>query len=304
MRHALLPLRCHVLIAPCLWVGLAVAQDTAAVGCVLRYAVTADAAVQSLRLRVVLPDTLDGRQQVKSTTFSLPPTEEVRVDGTRYAIWELKPVPASLKIEVALQLELRAPAAAKPAPRAPAFAKEPWLVAEQYVEVGDAAIVAAAQKLAGKGDEELARKAARLVVETLRYGGFQEQASGAAAALQARSGDCTEFTDLMVALLRARGVPSRHASGFVVDWIDTPKHSWVEVYLGKRGWVLFDPTLAREAPEKLTGPRPTYVWMSSVRNDPQLENRHWFHYRFTGGSAKVTGEVTLRQGKTERSGSL
>lgn len=292
---------CLAFVAPFLGAGWVLAQDTAAIGCTLAFEVTAEAGTESLRLRVVLPDTIDGRQQVKSTTFSQPPTEQVRSEGVRYAIWELKPVPSSLKLEVAMELELRAPAASKPAARVASFAKEPWLVAEPFVEVEDPAIVAAAKKLAGKGDEELARRAAKMVVETLQFGGFQEQAIGAAAALRAKSGDCTEFTDLMVALLRARGVPARHATGFVTDWTDTAKHSWVEVHLGKRGWVLFDPTLARTAPEKLSGPRPNYVTLSPLRNDPQLENRHWFHYRYTGAAAKVTGAVRLRQGKSERS---
>jgi transglutaminase-like putative cysteine protease len=303
MRAAMLCCRWLTITIP--WFGAALtAQDSAALGCVLAYEVTAGAETKSLRLQVVLPDTVDGRQQVKSTTFSVPPREEVRVDGVRYAIWELSPVPASTRFEVNMQLELRAPASARP-PKAKTaateFEREPWLLAEPFVDVADPAIVAAAKKLGGKGDEELARKAAKFVGETLKYGGFQEQAQGAAAALQSRTGDCTEFSDLMIALLRARGVPARHVTGFVTDWTDTAKHSWVEVHLGKRGWVLFDPTLARLEPERLSGPRPTYVMLSTLRHDPRLENKNWFHYRFTGGAAKVTGTVTLKQGKSERS---
>ena len=276
--------------------------DGTAVRCVFTYEATAQPGTDSLRLQAVLPDALPGRQQVKSSTFSQPPSKEVRENGVRYAIWELAPAPERLTITATVELELLAPARAKAPAKAEPITAADWLAAEQFVEVDDPAIRAAAKTLGGKAADDVARRAARYVGETLQYGGFQEQSRGAAAALQARSGDCTEFADLMVALLRARGVPARHCIGLMTEWNDTAKHSWVEVHLGgKRGWVLFDPTLARSEPDRLLGPAPTYVMMSPLRHDRRLDGKNWFHFRYTGAGAKVTGAVAIRVGKAERS---
>jgi hypothetical protein len=59
------------------------------------------------------------------------------------------------------------------------------------------------------------------------------------------SGDCTEHTVLMIALLRRLGVPARAAFGWVGLDIGREAglglHSWVEAKIGNR-WIPFDPT--------------------------------------------------------------
>ncbi len=104
----------------------------------------------------------------------------------------------------------------------------------------------------------------------------------------------------MVALLRARGVPARHVIGFTREGQDTPKHSWVEVWLDERGWVAFDPTLARNDAAALACPRPMYLRMSTVRVDERLGGFHWFNYRYTEAAAKVTGTLTIGTGLKAR----
>src|SRR5439155_10137778 len=62
-------------------------------------------------------------------------------------------------------------------------------------------------------------------------------------ALENGKGDCTEFSYLLAALARARGIPARVVAGFV-----TPKsavlkrqdyHAWTEMYLGGT-WRIMD----------------------------------------------------------------
>ncbi len=90
---------------------------------------------------------------------------------------------------------------------------------------------------------------------------------GASWALANREGDCSEYSDLMVALLRAQGVPARKVVGLVMltdqsydlpsysnrsSWyymIDIDSyfnnitgHAWVEYYVPGAGWVSCDPT--------------------------------------------------------------
>jgi hypothetical protein len=62
------------------------------------------------------------------------------------------------------------------------------------------------------------------------------------------SGDCTEHTVLMVALLRRLGVPARAALGWaaldVGGETSLGLHSWVEAKIGRR-WIPFDPTFGQ-----------------------------------------------------------
>ncbi len=89
---------------------------------------------------------------------------------------------------------------------------------------------------------------------------------GAAEALSTKSGDCSEFSSLMVALLRTVGIPARKVLGFsLIDedvssplpkydvkvgdiWSysledgNLPGHAWVQYYVPGLGWVSADPT--------------------------------------------------------------
>ncbi|HVE81120.1 MAG TPA: transglutaminase domain-containing protein [Candidatus Dormibacteraeota bacterium] len=60
---------------------------------------------------------------------------------------------------------------------------------------------------------------------------------------------CLEYSDLMVALLRAQGIPARMPVGYAYsgnlkqsDAVDDSLHSWVEAYVPGVGWMVIDPT--------------------------------------------------------------
>lgn len=73
---------------------------------------------------------------------------------------------------------------------------------------------------------------------------------GAQAALGEMGSDCTEYTDLLVALSRSQGIPARYFEGLLYTRSDqntTAKieHAWPDVYLPSIGWTGLDPTLGR-----------------------------------------------------------
>ena len=62
--------------------------------------------------------------------------------------------------------------------------------------------------------------------------------------------DCTEYTDLLVALSRAQGIPARYFEGLLyldkgTDALAKTEHAWPDVYMPSVGWVAMDPTLGR-----------------------------------------------------------
>src|SRR5207247_5391417 len=72
--------------------------------------------------------------------------------------------------------------------------------------------------------------------------------------LELRAGVCQDFTHLMLALLRLRGIPCRYVSGYLhverVDVEPAQSHAWIEFYSPRAGWIPFDPTHDREIDER------------------------------------------------------
>lgn len=87
-----------------------------------------------------------------------------------------------------------------------------------------------------------------------------------------RKGHCEYFASAMTVLLRTAGIPARLVNGFqsgvynplsglyVIRASDA--HSWVEAYIGGRGWTSFDPT-----PPDLSGPSNSVLTRISLLFD-------------------------------------
>ena len=89
------------------------------------------------------------------------------------------------------------------------------------------------------------------------HGGFRFDASATQVAtpladvLASRHGVCQDFAHLMIACLRALGLPARYLSGYLLTRPPPGKprlvgadatHAWVAVHCPNQGWVQFDPT--------------------------------------------------------------
>nr|MDO8117076.1 transglutaminase domain-containing protein [Candidatus Sigynarchaeota archaeon] len=117
----------------------------------------------------------------------------------------------------------------------------------------------------------IARNIYDFVTELLDYS-LQEDEHGAEWAIEHGEGDCTEFSYLFVALMRACGIPARVLRGLVIadsslqgvrpefdapvnrswsfDWVydgtepssTLPGHAWAEYFIPGYGWITADPT--------------------------------------------------------------
>lgn len=87
-----------------------------------------------------------------------------------------------------------------------------------------------------------------------------------AAFLERRSGYCEQFASTFAAMARAIGIPSRVAIGFTPGESTGPNtyvvrsqhaHAWPEVWFDGLGWLMFEPTPGRGAPDRsYTGVEP------------------------------------------------
>ena len=93
----------------------------------------------------------------------------------------------------------------------------------------------------------------KTVIDTLSYSDAKIKYNirqGARKALQnPTNAVCLEYSDLMIALLRAQGIPARMPVGYAYTGdlkssreVADSLHSWVEAYIPNVGWVNLDPT--------------------------------------------------------------
>ncbi len=92
----------------------------------------------------------------------------------------------------------------------------------------------------------------RLFNDMTYRGGVTNTTTTAAQALRTRTGVCQDYAHLMIAALRAVGLPARYVSGYLRTWPlagqekrrgADQSHAWVAAWAGEEiGWVDFDPT--------------------------------------------------------------
>ncbi len=90
--------------------------------------------------------------------------------------------------------------------------------------------------------------AGRFVHDTFAYvPGATTVRTTVAESIATRQGVCQDFAHVLVALGRARRIPTRYASGYIFRGSQATlgaeaSHAWAEAYLPPYGWVGFDPT--------------------------------------------------------------
>jgi transglutaminase-like putative cysteine protease len=119
---------------------------------------------------------------------------------------------------------------------------------------------------------------------------------GAQAALGPMGADCTEYTDLQVALSRAQGIPARYFEGLL--YLDTgtnsiakTEHAWPDVYLPSIGWVALDPTLGRPLGNRgmyFAHYTPDHIIITLGVNPSVLRGGdYWTHLYWPGNSTTI-----------------
>jgi len=126
---------------------------------------------------------------------------------------------------------------------------------ENFIESDNPLIISVARQLASDVENPLliVQKFYEWVSSNIQYQ-IQTDERGALWALENMVGDCSEYSDLFIALCRAYGIPARKVLGWAFSdpvnymalgsyqYHNYSAHAWAEVYFEEYGWMAFDPT--------------------------------------------------------------
>ena len=130
---------------------------------------------------------------------------------------------------------------------------------EPLYNVSDPELLKVSNSIVEPSDNPV-EKAKKIFNWVSHYLNYEVQIEGKDASWSYRNkkGDCSEFSSLLVALLRIQGIPARRVIGFLVsndptlkpktgdvwsyDNKDIMRHAWVEYYINNIGWIQCDPT--------------------------------------------------------------
>ena len=172
-----------------------------------------------------------------------------------------------------------------------------FLQPELHIESDNPQIVALAGKLSqGKSSVcQQVRAFYDYIGNTLVYT-YNGQNWGAQAALGPMGADCTEYTDLLIALSRASGVPARYFEGLLyldkgTTALAQTEHAWPDVYLPVAGWVALDPTLGRALVNRdpyFAHYTPDHIIVTEGVNPSVLRGGdYWTHLYWPGNSTSI-----------------
>ena len=236
----------------------------------------------------------------KLIEWILPPTETYERAGGLEAEWIFDEPKGSFELGCVLTVELVPFDLAHPSEdvETDPVVLATYLRDEAFLEKHSPRVARAARELAPKkaAGLKLLRELFEGTLFELENHGFIKAERGANRALKMGGGDCTDFSDVLVALCRGRGLPARHVRGVLARPFsskDTPKHSWVEVHLPEQGWVRVDPFFTKLGHTSFEELPNEYVSVSFDRNE-EVEN--FWRYWHWGDAITVTETLDLGHG--------
>jgi hypothetical protein len=272
----------------------------------LLYDLSALGKTHRVSLIVVLPRSIRDRQKIRRIKYSPKPSRIFSKNGNRYAEFVFTNPEKKTEIKISVKAELyRYDLLTATEKRRNIFVENQqypeFLKPEKKIEKDNSRIQEIAESIEGQTETDVVKNVYDYVIDNTEYVLHRRSDWGAAKALREGKGDCSEYSDLFVALCRAKNIPARVVTGYTVQ-VDTDlsKHNWVEVYLHDYGWVPFDPAsgdiknsfLRSRAFSTLS---PVYIYFSHIRNDDVLHNYGFYKYTYHGDRVRIKDSIKFTQ---------
>ena len=265
-----------------------------------------------ISLTVVLPTSIPDRQNIIGTQYSPKPSRIFHKNGNRYAEFIFNKPEKQIKIDIRIKAELfKYDLFTAKKNRVKEYIENSeltdFLSHEKYIEKDNPEIQQMANSIEGQTEEEIVKNIYGYVIEHLEYIKHGRKELGAVRALQEGKGDCSEYSDLFVALCRAKNIPARVVTGCTLRFdSDSPKHNWAEVYLQDYGWVPFESSWGDVGNGRIQNMAfsrmgPVYVYFSHIRNDNVLRNYHYASYKYWGDRVTLKDSVEFKQSDSQYS---
>ncbi|MFH0725599.1 MAG: transglutaminase-like domain-containing protein [Pseudomonadota bacterium] len=160
-----------------------------------------------------------------------------------------------------------------------------YLIPAPLMESGDKDIQSLARQLMTDNPLSTARNIFSWVVGNIRYTGYRSEPLGARYALETKSGDCTEFACLFVALCRANHIPARPVGGYVCknsqQLNPADYHNWAEFHVNG-AWCIADPQAGRFMENETD-----YIAFCRIGEPEESTGLGFQRYRVTGDGIRV-----------------
>jgi transglutaminase-like putative cysteine protease len=272
------------------------------VACTWRYAVGANRQTTKMILTTLVPRNIPGRQKVLQLKYSHTPKKVFGRHGNRYARFEFRKPSRPFLVQIhavvdVYQYDLSVAAERRRHERLTKKTRRKYLRHERFLEKNSRGIRSVAGRIRGRNDLEKVRNIMAFVHRWMSPSTWSPAKGefGALGALRKRQGVCCEYSDLFVALCRAKKIPARVREGYLTTPVkqgDTPQHAWSEVYLKKRGWVPFDAYHSiGGAMEHVEANR---IYLTGTRNDPTISRNHIFSFRYWG-TGQIKNDFVVRK---------
>lgn len=288
-------------------------QKGVSVQCKISYIISVPGKTQWILLTALKPESLPDIQKIERVEYSIKPVGFFQRNGNRYEQFVIKNPGRIEKLDVIVYAELYRYdlQTAKENKVKNQYSVlldnlitdkketglDEFLKEEPFIEKNDENILEVAQSITGNTEIQVVRNIYDYVIDNMEYLVQGKRDRGAVNALRHKKGDCSEYSDLFVALCRAKNIPARVVTGiYVQPDTKTAKHNWAEVYLKDFGWVPFDPTKGdvrfTVLRDKLFSTlKPAYIYFSHIRNDNILNGYHYCVFTYFGDRINVSDSI-------------
>lgn len=251
---------------------------------------------QSVRIEKISPTPtkliIDTEGNVRAT-FEVPANKESEITVSGYIHLEQKPLEEAIQIpNVVLKQYFEKVKSDQN------LAK--YLSATKYWEINDSFIKQEAEKLLeGKQTVlDVIQADYQYINDKLEYNSSKASDPsririGAKAALQGGDSVCMEYSDAMIAILRAQGIAARAASGYTninPSVTEKESHQWVQVWIPEYGWLTVDPS--HEGSNMTIGQNVQYVLWNTTYDDSNVDIKAYSANEFKIDTSKYNISIS------------